>query len=72
MATTTAPVQQNNQQASAGLIDDKDVDHWKQKFTELLAKPGEHLESKSPETAREYHSGLFECFMPIDTCMFHT
>lgn len=65
---TAAPAQTN--QASAGLIDDKDVEHWKQKFSDLLAKPSEHLESKSAETARDYHSGLFECFMPIDTCMF--
>jgi len=52
MASTTEPT---TQQASAGLIDDKDVEHWKQKFSELFAKPGEHLESKSAETAREYH-----------------
>ena len=63
-----SPAQPSNQ-ANAGLIDDKDVEHWKQKFTDLLAKPGEHLESKSPESARDYHAGLFECFMPIDTCM---
>jgi hypothetical protein len=66
--TMAAPVQPTNQQASAGLIDDKDVEHWKQKFSDLLAKPSEHLESKSPETAREFHTGLFECFTPIDTC----
>jgi hypothetical protein len=64
-----APVQPTtNQQASTGLIDDRDVQHWKQKLSDLLAKPSEHLESKSPETAREFHNGLFGCFMPIDTC----
>jgi len=69
MATTETQVQPATQQATTGLIDNKDVDHWKQKFSELFAKPSEHLESKSAETAREYHSGLFGCFAPIDTCM---
>ena len=69
MASTTEPT---TQQASAGLIDDKDVEHWKQKFSDLLAKPSEHLESKSAETAREYHSGLFGCFSQIDTCTLQT
>lgn len=65
---TTAPVEPTTQQATTGLIDNKDVDRWKEKFSELLAKPAEHIQSKSPETAREWHAGLFSCFSPIDTC----
>ena len=53
----------------AGLLQDKDADEWKNRFTDVLARPSEHLNSKSPDSAQSWMSSLFACFMPIDTCL---
>ncbi len=50
-------------------INDKDVDDWKNRFNEVLAKPGEHINSKSPEGAQEWTTPFFGCFSPIDLCL---
>lgn len=63
----TSPAQPTKQ-AGTGCIDDADVEDWKQRFTEVLDKPAEHIKSKSPETSREWHNQLFSCFTPVDTC----
>lgn len=55
-------------QAGTGGIDAADIEDWKQRFTDVLGKPAEHINNKSPETSRDWHNGLFECFTPIDTC----
>jgi hypothetical protein len=63
----TSPAQPTKQ-AGTGGIDKADIEDWKQRFTEVLDKPAEHIKSKSPETSREWHDQLFGCFTPVDTC----
>lgn len=71
MATiTTDATSPANKPATSGPIDNKDIEDWKLRFTEVLGNPAEHINSKSPETSREWHNGLFNCFTPIDTCKF--
>jgi len=55
--------------AAAGPINDHDVEDWKKRFNDVLAKPGDHVNSKSPEGAQSWTSGLFDCFNPIDLCL---
>jgi len=55
--------------APAGPVNDQDIELWKNKFNEVLAKPSEHINSKSPADAREWQSGFFGCCNPIDTCL---
>ena len=57
------------QQAKPSPINDQDVEDWKKRFNDVLAKPGEHVHSKSPDTAQPWHSSFFGCFSPIDTCL---
>jgi hypothetical protein len=54
--------------AKPGPIDNRDVDDWKNRFNEVLAKPGDVINSSAPADAREYQSSFFGCFNPIDTC----
>lgn len=56
-------------QPSNGPINDRDVEDWKNRFNEVLAKPSEHVNSKSPESAQPWGSAFFGCFNPIDTCL---
>lgn len=58
--------------AKAGPINDHDVEQWKNRFNEVLAKPSEHVNSKSPADAREWQTGFFGCCSPIDTCKIST
>jgi hypothetical protein len=53
---------------NSGPIDNHDVNDWKNRFNEVLAKPGDVINSSSPADAREYQSSFFGCFNPIDTC----
>ena len=62
-----APQQQHA--AQAGAIDNADVAHWSARWSDVLARPSEHLNSKSPESAQPWHAALFGCFAPIDTCL---
>lgn len=65
-ASNGAPAQHHQ---GGGAVDDKDVELWKNKINTVLSKPGEHINSKSPESARPWHAGFFDCFNPIDLCL---
>ncbi|KAI0391360.1 PLAC8 family-domain-containing protein [Xylariaceae sp. FL0594] len=54
---------------SSGPISNDDIDDWKNRFNEVLAQPGAWVNNRSPDTARPWHAGLFECFSPLDTCL---
>ncbi|KAB5582323.1 PLAC8 family-domain-containing protein [Coniochaeta sp. 2T2.1] len=56
-------------QAHSGPISDNDVNEWKGRINEVLARPGEVVKSKSPATARPWHESFFGCFAPIDLCL---
>jgi hypothetical protein len=76
----SAPVEQQQQQQpvpaapaaapaqGAGPIDHNDMNDWMNRFNEVLSKSGEHINQKSPEDSREWHSSFFGCFDPIDLC----
>ncbi|KXJ94596.1 PLAC8 family-domain-containing protein [Microdochium bolleyi] len=53
---------------SNGPIDHADIEDWKNRLNEVLAKPSEHVNSKSPATAQSWTNSLFGCFSPIDLC----
>ncbi|KAK0709349.1 PLAC8 family-domain-containing protein [Lasiosphaeria miniovina] len=50
-------------------INDHDVEDWKTRFNDVLARPSEHINSKSPPTAAPWHNSFFACLTPIDTCL---
>lgn len=62
---TTATTTNNN---ANGPIDNADIEDWKKRFNEVLAKPKEHIDSKSPATSQSWTNSLFGCFSPIDLC----
>ncbi|PNY24070.1 Protein PLANT CADMIUM RESISTANCE 2 [Tolypocladium capitatum] len=62
---TNAPAAGHNN----GPIDEQDLNDWKARFNDVLARPSEHINSKSPETSQAWHAGFFDCFNPIDTCL---
>ncbi|KAF4966387.1 hypothetical protein FSARC_5896 [Fusarium sarcochroum] len=51
-----------------GPIDHNDLNEWKDRFNDVLARPSEHVNSKSPETSQPWQNGFFGCFSPIDLC----
>lgn len=55
-------------QPSSGPINDTDVNEWKGRLNEVLAKPSEVINSKSPATAQPWHESFFGCLSPIDLC----
>lgn len=57
-----------SQQAPPPAIDQKDIDHWTNRFNEALAKP-EIVTGPAAQNAQEWQEGFFNCFNPIDTCM---
>ncbi|KAK4086563.1 hypothetical protein Purlil1_9179 [Purpureocillium lilacinum] len=57
------------QQHSSGPVDAADLDAWKNRFNDVLARPSEHINSKSPEGSGSWFAGFFDCFNPIDTCL---
>jgi hypothetical protein len=57
---------------SGGAIDAHDVEDWKNRFNEVLSKPSEHINSKSPEDSREWNFGFWGCCNPIDLCKLPT
>ena len=61
--------QQQQQQPSNGPINDRDMEDWKNRFNEVLAKPSEHINQKSPEDAGAWNASFCGCFDPIDTCL---
>lgn len=52
-----------------GVIDQHDVNEWVGRFKDVAAKP-EIVTASAPATASPWHTSLFGCFDPIDTCMF--
>ncbi|ORY66186.1 PLAC8 family-domain-containing protein [Pseudomassariella vexata] len=56
-------------QNSNGPISDEDINDWKNRFNEVLAKPNDHVNSKSPEGSQPWTNSLFGCFNPIDLCL---
>jgi len=55
--------------SNSGPINDKDVEEWKNRINVVLAKPGEVVNSKSPEGAGDWNAGFFGCLNPIDLCL---
>jgi hypothetical protein len=71
-APAPAPVQapaQSSAPAHSSPIADADVNHWKDHFNDVLSRPGEYINSKSPPGAGKWSTHLFDCFSPIDTCL---
>ncbi|KAH8882283.1 PLAC8-domain-containing protein [Thozetella sp. PMI_491] len=56
-------------QNNNGPVNDRDVEDWKNRLNEVFAKPGEVVNSKSPESSQPWLSGFFDCFNPIDLCL---
>lgn len=56
-------------QQSNGPIDDRDVQDWTKRFNEVLAKPSEVVNSRSPPGAQPWFSSFFGCFNPLDLCL---
>jgi hypothetical protein len=48
-------------QSSSGPISDKDINEWKVRINEVLAKPADVVKSKSPAAARPWHESFFGC-----------
>lgn len=76
IAPVTAPAQapaeapvQSSAPAKGGPIDDNDVNHWKERFNDVLSRPGDHINSRSPGGAIGWATHLFDCFNPIDLCL---
>lgn len=49
-------------------LSDNDMADWKTRFNDVLARPGEVVNSKSPEGSQPWYTSLFACFSPIDLC----
>ncbi|KXX77772.1 Protein PLANT CADMIUM RESISTANCE 9 [Madurella mycetomatis] len=62
--------QQQKPAAAQGPINDADVAEWTARFNDLLARPGEYINSRSPEGAQSWKNSFFEFWNPIDTCLF--
>jgi Cys-rich protein (TIGR01571 family) len=52
-----------------GPINNNDIEDWKNRFNEVLAKPGDHINAPEHENSRDWNSGFFGCCSPIDTCL---
>ncbi|CAK7265918.1 hypothetical protein SEPCBS57363_001832 [Sporothrix epigloea] len=50
-------------------VDDKDVTEWKNRFNDVLARPSEHLNQRSPAGAQSWSESFFGCLSPIDLCL---
>ncbi|KAG5981788.1 hypothetical protein E4U55_002566 [Claviceps digitariae] len=50
-------------------IDQQDLHAWTSRFSDVLARPKEVIQSKSAEGSQPWYAGLFGCFSPIDTCL---
>ncbi|RYO74287.1 hypothetical protein DL766_007016 [Monosporascus sp. MC13-8B] len=57
------------QQHSTSAIDNRDVEDWKNRFNEVLAKPGDVVNSRSPADAQPWYASFFGCFNPVDLCL---
>ncbi|KAH7178171.1 PLAC8 family-domain-containing protein [Fusarium sp. MPI-SDFR-AT-0072] len=51
-----------------GPIDHNDLNEWKDRFNDVLARPSEHVNSKSPESSQPWQNSFFGCFSPVSLC----
>ncbi|CAG1985159.1 unnamed protein product [Fusarium graminearum] len=65
-APAPAPAQTNTH--NSGPIDHNDLEEWRSRFNDVLARPSEHVNSKSPETSQPWQNSFFGCFSPISIC----
>lgn len=56
-------------QQTNGPINNRDVEEWTTRFNEVLAKPGDVINSRSPEGSQPWYSSFFGCFSPVDLCL---
>lgn len=71
-APVAAPVQapvQSSAPAHSSPISNDDLNRWKDRFNDVLSRPGDHINSKSPAGASKWATSLFDCFSPLDTCL---
>ncbi|OAA73726.1 DUF614 domain protein [Cordyceps fumosorosea ARSEF 2679] len=66
---TNAPAPTTTHGRAGGHINDQEVQFWKERGHDLLARPSEHINSRSPAGAQPWYAGFFECFSPVDTCL---
>jgi hypothetical protein len=52
-----------------GPVNNDDVAEWTARFNDVLARPGDYVNSKSPASAQPWYTSFFGCFSPIDTCL---
>ncbi|KAK3303147.1 PLAC8 family-domain-containing protein [Chaetomium strumarium] len=64
-----AAPQQQPPAPQQGPISNDDVAEWTARFNDVLARPGEYVNSKSPESAQPWYNSFFGCFAPIETCL---
>lgn len=64
-----APAPNSTAAQQPGPINDEDVNHWKARINDVLARPSEHVNHKSPESSRPWSNAFFGCFSPIDLCL---
>jgi hypothetical protein len=57
------------QTAQQGPINNDDMAEWTARFNDVLARPGEYVNSKSPESSQPWYTSFFGCFNPIETCL---
>ncbi|CAK7218113.1 hypothetical protein SCUCBS95973_003379 [Sporothrix curviconia] len=50
-------------------VNDKDVAEWKDRFNDVLARPADHINQRSPEGAQSWSEAFFGCCSPIDLCL---
>lgn len=63
-ATTTQQAPSNKSP-----VDQQDLNDWKHRFSQVVSRPGEVVNSRSPEGSQPWHAGFFDCFNPVDTCL---
>jgi hypothetical protein len=63
MAANTQP------KTGGGAIDEQDLHDWKVRVNDVLSRPGDHINSRSPQGAQSWFAPIFGCFNPIDTCL---
>ncbi|EFX00261.1 duf614 domain containing protein [Grosmannia clavigera kw1407] len=54
---------------SSGPVNDKDVEEWKARINNILAKPTDHINQRSPDDSQPWYTSFFDCCSPIDLCL---
>jgi len=63
-----APQQQQAGSSSQGVLNDSDVNEWKDRFNDVLLQAGDVVKYKSPPGAQPWHEAFCGCLNPIDLC----